>query len=556
MVAFSPDGTSLITGGADGLLRCWDPASGNEQRRFALGLPGAAAVAFAPDGQTLAHGGSAIRLVDMANGKERSPHFGHVHSLFSVAVSADGWLVATSAERHLQLWDARTGKPRARLDGHEDSITMLRLSGDSRTLLSASRDKTLRLWDLGTGTERRRFDAPNANLARQAVTHDGMTVALVDKDQSISLLDLATGKERRRLPGGDVGVSGAAFTPDGRTLIVWHADHQARVWDVAAGTKIRQFEFAYSRSPSPRPIEPGGRGGRYGWSYAAAVSPDGRLIAYGSQDNFLAVHDVATGQTVRTLENVPDGAGTLAFSPDSRTLAWSGWRRPAIHLLELATGKERLHFDGHKGRVSSLAFAAEGGTLVSGSEDTTALVWDLNNLTGKAELLDIEAAWRDLAAGDADVAFRAMRRLASSPKDGVALLRQRVLPIPVPDEKRLAKLIADLDSEQFDLRATAQRELEKLGELAVHACHNALKGNPTIELRRRLEGLVEKQARELWNPGPERLRTLRAVEVLEMAGTPDARAALKTLAEGAPGAQLTDETKASQVRLANRTVTE
>src|SRR6516162_5408499 len=178
--------------------------------------------------------------------------------------------------------------------------------------------------------------------------------------------------------------SGWKAAPDGRTLIVWCQDHTDHVWDLKTRRKLRQFEFAdllplgEDGTPMFSPLPPSGKGGRNGYSYATAVSLDGRFIAYGSYWNYLAIHEVLTGKTVRVIDKqVPYGAGTLAFSPDGRMLAWSSWRLPAIHLLELATGKERHRFEGHKRRVTSLAFTADGRTLISGSEDTTALVWDL-----------------------------------------------------------------------------------------------------------------------------------------------------------------------------------
>src|SRR5262249_48389396 len=151
-----------------------------------------------------------------------------------------------------------------------------------------------------------------------------------------------------------------------------------------------------------------------GYPYATAVSPDGRFIAYGSYWNYLAIHEVLTGKTVRVIDKqVPYGAGTLAFSPDGRMLAWSSWRLPAIHLLDLATGKERHRFEAHKRRVTSLAFSTDGRTLISGSEDTTALLWDLaGTQLQKIGLLDLDTAWRDLAGADATTAYQAMRRLA------------------------------------------------------------------------------------------------------------------------------------------------
>jgi hypothetical protein len=324
------------------------------------------------------------------------------------------------------------------------------------------------------------------------------------------------------------------------------------VLDTTTSKAVKKFEFAHGDGTSFMPVPVGARG-RSGWAYAASVSADGMLIAYGSQSNYLAVHEIATGKVVRFVDKQPDGAGKLAFSPDRRILAWSGSRRPAIHLLELATGKERLVLDGHKGRVTSLVFSADGRTLVSGSEDTTALVWDLTGkLSAKGGEVDLDKAWRDLASGDAAAAHQSILRLASTPKDAVAFLRQRVLPVAAADEKRLAKLIADLDNTQFDLRDAAQGELENLGESALPAIRAALEGKPSVELRRRLEGLAEKQARELWNPGPERLRVLRAVEALEVAATPEAQALLKTLAQGKPGAQLTEDARAALSRLSSR----
>ena len=169
----------------------------------------------------------------------------------------------------------------------------------------------------------------------------------------------------------------------------------------------------------------------------------------------------------------------------------------------------------------------------------------------KAEVLDADAAWQALAHEDAVAAYATMRRLASAP-NVVALLRQRMAPIPRPDEKRVAKLLAELDSQQFAVRDAAEKELAKLAETAVPVCRAALRTAGSLELRRRLEGLIDKQAAEAMRPSPDRLRWLRSVEVLEMAGSPECRRLLQHLADGAPGAQLTEEAAASLHRLSRR----
>ena len=109
----------------------------------------------------------------------------------------------------------------------------------------------------------------------------------------------------------------------------------------------------------------------------------------------------------------------------------------------------------------------------------------------------------------------------------------------------------DLDSDRYVTRERATRELEKLGELAEPALRSALNRQPSLETRQRLESLLQKL-----DPirDPESLRSLRAIEVLEHIGSAEAQTLLQQLARGAPEARLTQEAKASCVRLLNRPV--
>src|SRR5262249_32663214 len=134
----------------------------------------------------------------------------------------------------------------------------------------------------------------------------------------------------------------------------------------------------------------------------------------------------------------------------------------------------------------------------------------------------------------------------------VPFLRERLRPVTSPDPKRLAQLLADLDSAEFAVREKATKQLEQLGELAVPAVKQALTGKPPLEARRRLGQLVE--TGERWMPASQPLRLLRAVEVLERIGTPDAKRFLQELAQGAPVARLTYETKVALERLAKHPI--
>jgi len=373
---------------------------------------------------------------------------------------------------------------------------------------------------------------------------DGKTLALVFQKPSIVLVDAGSGKEMRRLEAHSPWPFGAAFAPDGRSLVTWGGDGRARVWDLATGKELRQIAYAEAPGPARGPVPPGPAAPGGLIIFSAAVSPDARLLAFGGRKGFIAIHDLVSGEQVRRIEGLPEGLAVKAFSPDGRTLAWSGTGDSTVHLLEVASGKERHRLAGHLGEVTSVSFSAHGRRLASASEDTTALVWDVGPAAADAPA-DRDTAWDDLAGADAARAWRAVRRLAASP----AALRDRLRPVAPPEEAHVARLIAALDGDDFAAREKAGAELERLGAAAGPACRKALGQQPSAEVRRRLETLLEKNARGAWEVTPERLRAVRALEALELSGTPEGRQLLEKLASGAEGARLSEDAGAALRRL-------
>ncbi|HEX5272271.1 MAG TPA: WD40 repeat domain-containing protein, partial [Gemmataceae bacterium] len=567
-VELSPDGKTLAGVGSDGHVYLWDVGTGKESGRAAAFAPTVAA--FSPDGKTLAVAtwGHAIQLHEVPGGKERPPAAGLRQPARSAGLTPDGkTLVTSDGASSVALWDPTTGELRRRLDGHEGLLTGVLLAGDGRTLFSAGADGTVRAWDVATGRQLRRFagDGFGPWPGLLACSPDAKLLAvraLVGADAPVEVIDTATGKSAGRVPVGALSVNGAAFRADGRSLVLRTSDGKARTWDVATNKEIRQIEFADGAGPRPgAPIPVAMAAPRRAPRYAVAVSRDGRLIAFGGENDAIAVHDLATGAELCRLEKLSWraagwDAGCLAFSPDGRALACGGGADGAVHVLEVATGKERRAFTGHRGGVVSLTFSADGRTLVSGGADTTLLVWDLTRRGargGAAPSGDESAAlWRDLFGDDAPRADRAVRRLAASPESAVRLFRERIEPVTPADEGRVAGLIADLDSDDFSTREKAAGGLAMLGDRAAGACRKALAGRPGAEVRRRLEALLEEQDRKARKPSAERVRLLRALEVLELAPTDEARRLLAEWAKGAPGAWLTEEAGLALDRLRRR----
>jgi RNA polymerase sigma factor (sigma-70 family) len=563
-VTFSPDGSTLAGAAADGLVYLWDVTTGKERARVEAFAPNA--LAFAPDGKTVAVAtwGNAIQIHDLGSGQELPRGAGLYHPALAAGLAPGGKaLVVPDGSPFLALGDLATGElRRRRLDGYDGRVTSLLLSDDCRTLFAVHADGTLRTWDVAAGRQRRRIvlgdGGANPRLTPLACSPDGKQVVVHLPGlggAALRVVNAATGATTRRLDPGCPVVHGATFLPDGKSLVVWIGDRKARVWDVAAGKVTRQMEYTEGASKRPgRPVAVSGEGDMS--FFKAAVSPDGRLIAFGSSEDLIAIHDLAEGRELCRVEDLAQSAGCLAFSPDGRALAWGSWTDPRVHVLEVATGKERQAFAGHRGGVVSLVFSADGKKLISGGQDTTLLVWDLTGRAGARggvpSPAEVEARWQELGGEDAARAHRAVRRLAAAGAPAVQLFRERIKPVAPPEEKAVDRLIADLDSDRFAVRQKAAADLERLGDLASGACRKALAARPSEETRRQLERLLKKQADQARNPSAERVRLVRALEVMEAIGTEEAIGLLTVLARGAPGAWLTEEAQAARTRLGRR----
>jgi WD40 repeat protein/serine/threonine protein kinase len=177
-VAFSPDGRQLATANTEGRVQLWDVASERELRVLCTDHPTTGALAFAPDGATLAlNHGDGVELWDVPSGRLRQTLKGHTGGAFTVAYSADGSLLASAGRDGLvRLWDAASGQERAALVGHRGDVWSVAFSPDGRTLASSGQDGTVRLWQLTTGQELLALSV-GGPVSRVAFAPDGRTLA-------------------------------------------------------------------------------------------------------------------------------------------------------------------------------------------------------------------------------------------------------------------------------------------------------------------------------------------------------------------------------------------
>jgi hypothetical protein len=241
----------------------------------------------------------------------------------------------------------------------------------------------------------------------------------------------------------------------------------------------------------------------------------------------------------------------FAFSPHGKLLAHSG-PSGKISIWDVAAGKHLGELVGHQAPVSALSFAPDGKTLASGSRDSTMLLWDVASFAAKVEppasKRDVSAAWADLSSSDATRAFDAICELSAAPAESVQFLKESVHATAPVDAAKVARLLTDLDSEQFAVRKKASRERDVIGEAAVPLLRKALQGDPSAEARRRIEDVLKKLDSTV--PSSELLRSLRAIEVLERIGTAEAKSVLQDLGKGTAGASVTRAAQAALHRLA------
>jgi WD40 repeat protein len=406
--AFTADGKSIVAVNEQGLLCLLETATLHEQIAFNAsgGMKNVVArLSFAPAAKMAAVADSSgrIRLLDISNGKVVQ-----TVNLDSPAaclgLSPDGKVLATAGlGPTIQLWDATTGTPLRRLDGHQQEIADLSWSPDGKTLASASADKTARLWNVSTGQQVLKFEKHPGALRAVAFSPDGKAVAS-SGDNLIHIWDAASGKDL--VANTNHGrIAGVGVALDGKLLLTCGTEPLIRLWNLQSGKMTDQFLIPHAR---PRALDVSKDGKllavgvddgtihllelpaghvvqqiriKKGKAVTVALSPDGKLVASVNPNTTVTLWSVAGGDMVRQFKHPTEAVPAMAFSPDG-TLLCTGSNKGLIRMFDVASGTEMARLVGHEDLVEQLAFSPDGLLLVSASHDGKARVWDLT--TGKS----------------------------------------------------------------------------------------------------------------------------------------------------------------------------
>ena len=567
--AFAPDGQSLVAVNNQGGMYLWGAAKEGSPRIFKTTPGGAmiASVCFSGDGRFIAtgNGPGSLSVWGVASGRELRTFPGMPRHIPSLAVSADARLVAVGSGPVVMLLNTADGKP-----VHQDNLalaslrSMLFLDGGNK-LATLHEDGGLSAWDAATGKHLERLSDRVDIAGGLAVVASGRAVRALAVSQG--WIDWVPGG--RREVRSWLGEWMKPLSPDGRTfirlergvgqlhdaesdralaplvdsptaspIISWSPDGKRfaarggtdaliRLWDVGLGRVIASFP--------PAPIGPQ-------WHQPAYLSPGGRMLAQYVGE--LRIWETASGGDRLRLSTQGRTVSTAIFSRDGRVLV-AGTSSGELLAYDLDTGKEVLRRAGHRGPVRCLRFSPDESLLASGGDDTTVLLWDAAPLriarsVHKATPEEAASWWDELASKDVGKAYAVVKAMGNAAAEAVSILKLKLEPIREDSGKRIGQLIADLEARRFSVRERAMRELAEIGSDAEKPLEQALASGPSLDAKRRIEELL-KQVKG--RPQEGRVRALRAVEVLDRAGTPEALALLKALAGGAPDAWLTREAK-------------
>ncbi len=379
------------------------------------------------------------------------------------------------------------------------------------------------------------WDSASERVNVLALSPDGRRVAFSDGERRLSIFDVKSGKVAGTIEFANKPVA-ASMTANGRILAVVTRDGAARIYNLSRDAKL---DLAFTKRVARSDY------------VAAGFSPDGRLFAVSSAGR-VSILDSASGRPMHSIER-HFGEGDvrcLAFSPDGRLIA-IGRNSPesGVRIADVVSGSELSNLSGHLGDVTALAFSPDGKLLASGSNDTSVLVSKTPVPMPAPKSMSAQDSWENLDSLDAEIAYRCTEELLAHPEKSVDFLGARFRERPA-EQIQIQRWVRELDHDEFRVREAARRGLTKAGLRAAAALTDPKRKPLGPEGEQRVRAILDAfEAKGMRIPEGglfgEPLRIVRAVRVLEIIGTKEARGVLEEFAHGPSKSRLTSEAKAA-----------
>ena len=373
-MAYSPDGTMLAAAGTIGIW-LYDGRTGEELNLLIEPMESVSTVAFSPDNRLLASNSNdsdnTILLWDIQTGQVKTTLTGHNEKVSSVAFSSDGnTLVSGSNDETIRMWDVATGELRLTFAGHAGGVSDVVFSPDGKMLVSHGGDDMIHQWDSHTGEYLRSLTGHESYIYSIAYSPDGTILASGFDDGTIQFWDANTGNLKTTVTHttNSNGVWSVVFSPNGKTLVSTDfADDMIRFWDVSTGERLKTIKCP---PDTPRNV---------------VFSPDGRTLVYSGGDGTLRFCDAETITPIRILTGYPDLIRDMEYSPDgSKFVVVSAG--PLIQIWETNTNELINTYSVDATIINCISYSPDGKTLAcAGASRAYTAIWFLNTETGETE---------------------------------------------------------------------------------------------------------------------------------------------------------------------------
>ncbi|MGA9159268.1 MAG: BTAD domain-containing putative transcriptional regulator [Actinomycetota bacterium] len=377
--AWSPDSSRLVTGGIDGTARVWGIGVGGVQELWSLSTQetrsGIVGVAFSPDGTRVMTGDAGITAVKIWDlGPNADAEWANLPAAgIPAEFMPDGReVVASSGWRRVGVWDLQTGQILRTIGplpfdvGFHVGVIYgsFDVSPDGGSIAAGGSGlfdlggEVVGAWDLATGEELFRI-SHRWDVNDVAFSPDGEHLVTAGWDGEAKVVDRA-GRVIRVLSDERWSLFAARFSPDGRWVAtaarIPEGRYRLTIWDWERGVVVRTI------SADASPVD---------------FDPSGSRIATAGQSGGAEIWDVDSGTRLAVLAGNSGGINDVTFSPDGSRVATAG-SDGTVRLFEADTGAQQLVLRGHRCGVQSVAFSPDGTKLASASACDGVRIWALD----------------------------------------------------------------------------------------------------------------------------------------------------------------------------------
>ena len=382
-------GNHIVTSSQDRTVIYWDALTGTQLERLWGHTNWVNSVQFDSRSRqaiSASQDGTAIEW-DLQPGNVLHVFRGHTDWIRTVDLSDDATRgVSGDDSGVIIVWDMENTEIITQLEGHSGAVRGVRFTPDASHVVSGSLDGTVRVWNIADGSYEEYDLHDGSGVQTVDVSFDGELAVSGADDGSIRVWNIETGEVVHSFNDHTDTVLDIRFSPDGNFAISASEDASAKYWNLETGELVHSLE---------------GHGRQ---ALSVAFSPDGTKAVVGTRAQEFFYWDLTTGEQIRPAV-IAHGSSVRGadYSPIDDNTAISASADLLMFQWDLDAGEVIREFSGHERTVYSVDFSNDGTMALSGSRDTTLILWRVDDLDSLLAWMEENRYLRDLTSDECEL---------------------------------------------------------------------------------------------------------------------------------------------------------